>query len=172
MGWIPARTCCRRLDKMTCCCSQNMTLRELSVVNFDNARQDQGMIQQHLSKWDTNLYLIERAELINWRQRKPFDGWYLAQSGYRHFFLSANGRDFWTIRSYFILENVFILNFNVLFCIKLLNPGKKEKKNLHLSSSKLYCIWPLKLISSFTLSDKRGSVLCFSKYQKLFVPDI
>lgn len=38
---------------------------ELSVLNFENTRQDQGMIQQHLSKWDINLYLTESALLIN-----------------------------------------------------------------------------------------------------------
>lgn len=47
-----------------CCCSHNMTLRQLSVVNFDNERLNQGMIQQHLGNWDANLYLMDRAELI------------------------------------------------------------------------------------------------------------
>lgn len=46
-GLNPREDVCCRLDKMTRCCSQNMTLRELSVVNFDNARQDWGMIQPH-----------------------------------------------------------------------------------------------------------------------------
>lgn len=32
---------------------------ELSAVNFENTRQDRGMIQQHLSKWDISLYLTE-----------------------------------------------------------------------------------------------------------------
>lgn len=38
---------------------------ELSVLNFENMRQDRGMIQQHLSKGDINLYLTENALLIN-----------------------------------------------------------------------------------------------------------
>lgn len=48
-------------------------------MNFDNERQNQGMIQQHLGNWDAHLYLMDRTEVIKRWDWKPCDGWYLTE---------------------------------------------------------------------------------------------
>lgn len=54
-----------RVFRTGCVITANMTLGHLSAVNFNNERQNQSMIQQHLGTWGANLYPIDRAELIN-----------------------------------------------------------------------------------------------------------